>query len=250
MIKAVIIDDEMHCRKTLSILLKEYCPEVQVLDQCSDAENGIESIKKFKPDVVFLDIEMPGMNGFDMLEQFSEIPFAVIFTTGYDQYAIKAFRYYAIDYLLKPIEPKELINAVHKVQASKQVPATDQFQLLLNKINKREEVLPKIPVPTSDGYELIPVEDVLYCEAKDNYTYFFLKNKKKTIASRMLGDVEKEFIDFPFFVRVHNSYIVNIREVKKYVRGEGGYLIMSDESTVNVSRSRKEHLLQWFKKSH
>ena len=165
MIKAVIIDDEMHCRKTLSILLKEYCPEVQVLDQCSDAENGIESIKKFKPDVVFLDIEMPGMNGFDMLEQFSEIPFAVIFTTGYDQYAIKAFRYYAIDYLLKPIEPKELINAVHKVQVSRPLPATDQFQMLLNKINKREEVLPKIPVPTSDGFELIPVEDVLYCEA-------------------------------------------------------------------------------------
>jgi two-component system LytT family response regulator len=248
MIKAVIIDDEMHCRKTLAILLKEYCPEVQVLDQCSDGENGIEAIGKLKPDVVFLDIEMPGMNGFDMLEQFSEIPFAVIFTTGYDQYAIKAFRYYAIDYLLKPIEPKELINAVHKVQVSKQLPATDQFQMLLNKINKREEVLPKIPVPTSDGFELIPVEDVLYCEAKDNYTFFILKNKKKTIACRMLGDVEKQFSDFPFFVRVHNSYIINIKEVKKYVRGEGGYVIMSDDTTVNVSRSRKEHLLQWFKK--
>jgi two-component system, LytTR family, response regulator len=249
MIKAVIIDDEMHCRKTLAILLKEYCPEVQVVDQCSDAETGIEAIQKLQPDVVFLDIEMPGMNGFDMLEQFSEIPFAVIFTTGYDQYAIKAFRYYAIDYLLKPIEPKELINAVHKVQVSKPLPATDQFQMLLNKINKREEVLPKIPVPTSDGFELIPVEDVLYCEAKDNYTYFFLKNKKKTIACRMLGEVEKQLSDFTFFVRVHNSYIVNIKEVKKYVRGEGGYVIMSDDSTVNVSRSRKDHLLQWFKGS-
>src|SRR5688572_12470536 len=249
MITAVIIDDEIHCRKTLAILLKEYCPEVRLMDQCSDAETGIEAIEKLKPELVFLDIEMPGMNGFDMLEKFSEIPFAVIFTTGYDQYAIKAFRFYAIDYLLKPIEPRELISAVHKVKVPKEVPATDQFQMLLNRINKREEVLPNIPVPTSDGFELILVEDVLFCEAKDNYTYFQLKNKKKIIACRMLKEVEKQLSDFPFFVRVHNSYLVNIKEVKKYVRGEGGYVIMSDDTSVNVSRSRKEELLKWFKSS-
>ena len=247
MIEAIIIDDEMHCRKTLAILLKEYCPEVQVVDQCSDADAGLKSIAKFNPDLVFLDIEMPGMNGFDMLEQFSEIPFAVIFTTGYDQYAIKAFRFYAIDYLLKPIEPKGLINAVHKVKTQKQLPSADQFQMLLNKINSREEVFPKIPVPTSDGFELIPIDQVLFCEAKDNYTYFNLKNKKKIIACRMLKEVEEQLNDFSFFIRVHNSYIVNIKEVKKYVRGEGGYVIMSDDSTVNVSRSRKEILLKWFK---
>jgi len=249
MITAIIIDDEIHCRKTLAILLKEYCPEVRLMDQCSDAETGIEAIEKLKPELVFLDIEMPGMNGFDMLEKFSEIPFAVIFTTGYDQYAIKAFRFYAIDYLLKPIEPRELISAVHKVKVPKEVPATDQFQMLLNRINKREEVLPNIPVPTSDGFELILVEDVLFCEAKDNYTYFQLKNKKKIIACRMLKEVEKQLSDFPFFVRVHNSYLVNIKEVKKYVRGEGGYVIMSDDTSVNVSRSRKEELLKWFKSS-
>jgi len=247
MIEAIIIDDEMHCRKTLAILLKEYCPEVQVVDQCSDADAGLKSIAKFNPDLVFLDIEMPGMNGFDMLEQFSEIPFAVVFTTGYDQYAIKAFRFYAIDYLLKPIEPKELINAVHKVKTQKQLPSADQFQMLLNKINNREEIFPKIPVPTSDGFDLIPIDQVLFCEAKDNYTYFNLKNKKKIIACRMLKEVEEQLNDFSFFVRIHNSYIVNIKEVKKYVRGEGGYVIMSDDSTVNVSRSRKEILLKWFK---
>jgi two-component system, LytTR family, response regulator len=246
MINAIIIDDEMHCRKTLAILLKEYCPDVQLVDQCRDAATGIEAIQKLKPDLVFLDIEMPGMNGFDMLEKFTEIPFAIIFTTGYDQYAIKAFRFYAIDYLLKPIEPKELINAVHKVQAQKQLLGTDQFQMLLNKISNREEIFPKIPVPTSDGFELIPVEQVLFCEAKDNYTYFNLKNKKKIMACRMLKEVEEQLGDFPFFVRVHNSYIVNIKEVKKYVRGEGGYVIMSDESCVNVSRSRKEELLKRF----
>src|SRR6476660_1277387 len=103
MIKSIIIDDEMHCRKTLSMLLKEYCPDVQVIGQCNDAETGLEAIKKLKPELVFLDIEMPHMNGFEMLEQFSEIPFAVVFTTGYDQYAIKAFKFSALDYLLKPV---------------------------------------------------------------------------------------------------------------------------------------------------
>ena len=249
MIKAIIIDDEMHCRKTLDMLLKEYCPDVQVMEQCSDAETGFEAIKKFKPDIVFLDIEMPHMNGFEMLQQFSQIPFAVVFTTGYDQYAIKAFRFSALDYLLKPIEPRELISAIHKVQTQKQLPEAEQFQMLLNKVSNKEDVFPKIAVPTSNGYELIPVEEVLYCEAQDNYTYFNLKSKKKIIACRMLKEVEEQLNDFPFFVRVHHSFIVNIKEVTKYVRGEGGYLIMSDESSVNVSRSRKDVLLKWFRSS-
>ena len=249
MIKAIIIDDETHCRKTLDMLLKEYCPDVEVTEHCADAESGVEAIKNYKPDLVFLDIQMPFMNGFEMLEQFSEIPFAVVFTTGYDQYAIKAFRFSALDYLLKPIEPKELIAAVHKIQTQKQLPASEQFQMLLNKVSNKENVFPKISVPTSDGYELIPVEQVLYCEAQDNYTYFHLKNKKKIIACRMLKEVEEQLNDFPFFVRVHHSFIVNIKEVTKYVRGEGGYLILSDESSVNVSRNRKEALLKWFKSS-
>jgi two-component system LytT family response regulator len=250
MIKAVIIDDEMHCRKTLGILLKEYCPDIQVIDQCSDAQTGSEAITKYKPDLVFLDIEMPHVNGFEMLQQFSELSFAVVFTTSYDQYAIKAFRFSALDYLLKPIEPKELIAAVHKVQAQKQLPAAEQFQMLLKKISNKEEVFPKIPVPTTNGYDFIPVDQVLYCEAQDNYTRFSLKNKQKVIACRMLKDVEEQLSDFPFFVRVHHSYIVNIKEVAKYVRGEGGYVVMSDESVVNVSRSRKEILLKWFRNSN
>ena len=119
----------------------------------------------------------------------------------------------------------------------------------MNKINNKQNVFDKISVPTSNGYELIAAEHVLYCEAKDNYTYFILKNKKKVVACRMLKEVEEQLTDFAFFVRVHNSYIVNIKEVTKYVRGEGGYLIMSDDSSVNVSRSRKDVLLKWFKSS-
>ncbi len=134
------------------------------------------------------------MNGFEMLVQFSEIPFAVVFTTSYDQYAIKAFRFSALDYLLKPVEPKELIAAVHKIQTRKNLPANEQFQILLRKMNNKENIFPTIPVPTSDGYELIPVEQILFCEADDNYTYFHLKNKKKIVACRMLKGVEEQLI--------------------------------------------------------
>jgi two-component system LytT family response regulator len=246
MIKAIIIDDEMHCRQTLSILLKEYCPGVQVTEQCDNGETGVQAIKNLKPDLVFLDIEMPHMNGFEMLEQFSEIPFAVIFTTSYDQYAIKAIRFSALDYLLKPIDPNELISAVKKVEEQRHLPMAEQFQMLLKQVHGKGTQFNKIAVPTSEGFELIPADQVIHCEANDNYTHLFLKNKTKIIACRTLKEMEEQLQDFPFFVRVHHSYLVNLNEVTKYVRGEGGYLVMSDGNTVNVSRSRKEALLKFF----
>lgn len=246
MIKAILIDDEGHCLDTLSMLLNEYCPQVQMIERCSSAKDGLVAIEKHQPVIVFLDIEMPEMNGFELLEMFPELPFAVIFTTSYDQYAIKAIRFSALDYLLKPIDPKELITAVHKIQIQKNLPSVEQFQMLMDQINHKEIGFNKIAVPTSDGYELIPADQVISCEADDNYTYLFLKNKNKIIACRNLKEMEEQLQDFNFFVRVHHSYMVNLNEVTKYVRGEGGYLIMSDGSTVNVSRSRKEALLKWF----
>ena len=246
MIKAIIIDDEVHCLEALSLLLNEFCPEVEILQQCSSAKKGLEAIEKYKPRLVFLDIEMPVMNGFELLEQLSAISFAVIFTTSYDQYAIKAIRYSALDYLLKPIDPKELISAIEKVKQQGQLPMAEQFEMLLKKINGRNDGFKKIAVPTAEGFELIPAEQVIYCEANDNYTHFMLKNKKKIIACRTLKEIEEQLTDHPFFVRVHNSYMVNLNEVTKYVRGEGGYLIMSNDSSVNVSRSRKEALLKHF----
>ncbi len=246
MIKAILIDDEMHCLKTLSMLLKEYCPEVYIIDKCNDAETGLQAIEKYKPDLVFLDIEMPHVNGFEMLEQFSQINFAVIFTTGYDQYAIKAIHCSALDYLLKPVEPAELINAVKKVEEQRHLPLAEQFQMLLKKIHGVSSGFNKIAVPTAEGFELIPADQVLYLEANDNYTHLFLKNKNKIIACRTLKEMEMQIQDFNFFVRVHNSYMVNLNEVIKYVRGEGGYLVMSDNSSVNVSRGRKDSLLKFF----
>jgi two-component system, LytTR family, response regulator len=147
MIRAIIVDDELHCRKTLQLLLKEYCPDVHVVQQCSGGHQGLEGIGKLKPDLVFLDVEMPGMSGFEMLEQLSDINFAVIFTTGYDQYAIKAFRVYALDYLLKPIESKDLISAIHKLQQQKQQPTAEQFQMLWIGLDGKKSYCPESPFP-------------------------------------------------------------------------------------------------------
>ncbi|MDQ6608929.1 MAG: LytTR family DNA-binding domain-containing protein, partial [Bacteroidota bacterium] len=207
MIKAILIDDEVHCLDTLSILLKEYCQDVEILDQCRSATKGLQAIKKDKPDLVFLDIEMPGMNGFEMLEQFSGIPFAIIFTTSYDQYAIKAIRFSALDYLLKPIDPNELVSAVKKVQEQRHLPMAEQFQMLLKQIQDKDHHFNKIAVPTLEGFELVPADQVTRCEADDNYTHLFLKNKSKITACRTLKEMEEQLRDFSFFLRVHHSYL-------------------------------------------
>ena len=241
-----MIDDELHCLSTLRILLTEYCPQVQIADECPSATDGLKAIKKHKPNLVFLDIEMPRMNGFELLEHFVDISFAIIFTTSYDQYAIKAIRFNALDYLLKPIEPAELQAAVQKVQEQRHLPAADQYRMLLHQLQGKEHSFSKVAVPTAEGFELIPAEQVIRCEADDNYTHLYLKNKTKVIACRTLKEMEEQLQPFPHFLRVHHSYLVNLNEVTKYIRGEGGYLVMSDGSTVTVSRSRKEALLKLF----
>ena len=244
MIKAILIDDEIHCLDTLNMLLADYCPEVEVVAQCVSAKKGLTAIEKYKPEIVFLDIEMPLMNGFEMLEQFNEIPFSVIFTTSYDQYAIKAIRFSALDYLLKPIDPKELVVAVSKASAQKALPTSEQFNMLINQIRNKQIGFHKIAVPTAHGFELIAADHIIRLEANDNYTYLYLKNNKKITACRSLKEMEEQLDFFDFFLRVHHSYLVNLNEVNKYIKGEGGYLIMSDGSNVDVSRGKKEALLK------
>src|ERR1051326_9188620 len=243
MIKAIIIDDEMHCRKTLSMLLKEYCPNVHVIEQCGDGQSGAEAIKKLNPDLVFLDIEMPHMNGFEMLEQFSEIPFAVIFTTGYDQYAIKAFRFSALDYLLKPIDHEELKKAINKIDQHVSVPLPQQLEILLQRLQHKPSGINKVALPTMEGLQMIAVDSIMSCASDRNYTVLMLKDKQKIIVSRILKDIEEMLEDYSF-LRVHHSYIVNLNEINKYIKGEGGYVIMNDGSSIDVSRSRKEILLK------
>jgi two-component system, LytTR family, response regulator len=246
MINSIIIDDELHCLETLSFLLKEYCPDVEIAERCRSGKSALEAIEKIKPDLIFLDVEMPGMNGFEMLEKLAEIFFGIIFTTSYDQYAIKAFRFSALDYLLKPINPKELLAAVQKFRKRKFLPSAEQFHMLYSKIQNREAGFTKIAIPTAEGFELVFADQIISCEADNNYTHLNLKKGRRIIACRTLKDIEEQLQLFPSFLRVHQSYIANLNEVSKYMRGEGGYLIMSDGSAVNVSRNRKEALLKLF----
>ena len=244
MLKAILVDDEQHCLQTLSILLKEHCPNVEVIQKYSSAKKCLEELDKNIPDILFLDIEMPVMNGFQLLEQLTKIPFAIVFTTSYDQYAIKAIRFSALDYLLKPIDGKELVAAVSKVEEARQPALQEQFQMLLQQIHGTTERFKKVAVPTFDGYEMIPAEELVRCEASDNYTHLYLKSKEKIVACRTLKQIEEQLQHFQTFLRVHNSFIINVNEITRYVRGEGGYLTMSDGSVINVSRSRKQALMR------
>jgi len=243
MISAIIVDDEPYSCEALATLLERYCPEIKLLDICYSAADALKSMQEQRPQILFLDIEMPYMNGFEMLEKLPELNFKLIFTTSYDQYAIKAIRFSALDYLLKPVDKDELQKAVQKAITASDDPLPQQLEILLHKLNHPKVVVNKIAIPTIEGLQMVPVESIIRCEADRNYTNLFLKNKGKITASRNLKDLEEMLEDYSF-VRVHHSYLVNLNEVEKYIKGEGGYLIMSDKTAVDVSRSRKEILLK------
>jgi two-component system LytT family response regulator len=243
MITATIVDDEADCCEALVMLLERYCPEVKVLDICYSAETAIQSIKEHEPQILFLDIEMPFMNGFEMLERLGTINFELVFTTSYDQYAIRAIRFSALDYLLKPVDRDELQKAVQKAAQRNKPPVPLQLDLLLQKLRNPTIPVNKIAIPTMEGFQLLAVECIINCESQGNYTHLLLKDRRKIIASRNLKEIEDLLEGYPF-IRVHHSHVVNINQVEKYIKGEGGYLIMSDGSSINVSRSRKELLLK------
>lgn len=243
MITATIVDDEPYSCEALATLLERYCPEVKILDICYSASSALKSINEKKPQILFLDIEMPNMNGFELLEKLPSIDFELIFTTSYDHYAIKAIRFSALDYLLKPVDIEELTKAVQKAVSRMSHPLPQQIEILLQKLNHPTIAVNKIAIPTMEGLQMLFVESIISCESDSNYTILFLKNKQKIIASRTLKEIE-EMLDDYSFARVHHSYLVNLNEVEKYIRGEGGYLLMSDGTTVDVSRSRKEILLK------
>ena len=243
MITAIIVDDEPYSCESLAILLERYCPEVKILDICYSAASALKSIHEQKPQLLFLDIEMPHMNGFELLEKIPDPDFELIFTTSYDQYAIKAFRFSALDYLLKPVDQNELRKAVQKAINSANHVTPQQIKVLLEKLNQPAITVNKIAIPTMEGLQMILVESIISCTADRNYTVITLKNNQKIVASRTLKDLEEMLDDYPF-IRVHHSYLVNLNEVEKYVRGEGGYLLMSNGTNIDVSRSRKDWLLK------
>ncbi|MBS1598817.1 MAG: response regulator transcription factor [Bacteroidetes bacterium] len=243
MITATIVDDETYSCEALATLLERYCAEVKLLDICYSGETALQSIAETKPDILFLDIEMPHMNGFDMLEKLSEINFELIFTTSYDTYAIKAIRFSALDYLLKPVDAQELQTAVQKATNRLAHPLPQQIESLLQQLKRPAIPVNKIAIPTMEGLQMVLINNIISCSSDSNYTILSLKNGQKIIASRTLKDIEELLEDYSF-TRVHHSYLVNLNEVEKFIRGEGGYLVMSDKSVVDVSRSRKEILLK------
>jgi len=248
MIRTVLIDDESNSLEMMEWLLKTYCPQVQIEAMCNAASKGIEAINKYKPDVVFLDIEMPHMNGFDMLEQFDKLSFDVVFCTAYDQFAIKAFKYSALNYLLKPVDPEDLKETIRRIEERKGAPSREQLELLLENI--RQAVKPtaqRIALTTGDGMIFVPTKDILYCQAESNYTNVVLTGGKKILVSKVLKEIDEALAGQDFF-RIHNSYLVNLNHITKFVRGDGGYVVMGDGASVGISRSRRQEFMELFEK--
>jgi two-component system LytT family response regulator len=247
MLKAIVIDDEPECVRSLVIDLEKHCPGVEISAECTGGKDGIKAIHHHNPDIVFLDIDMPFINGFDLLEMVPNIDFEVIFTTAYDKYALQAFKISAVDYLLKPVDPEALKQAIQKVRLLKESGnAQKQISFLIQQIKDLEnDEVRKIALPTFDGLEFINLDDILYCQSDGAYSYVFFTDDTKLYISKTLRYLEDALCDFHFF-RVHNSYIVNLKYVKKYAKTDGGLLILSNGEKVKVSRSRKEQLLNLF----
>ena len=244
MIRSIIIDDEPHAAQVLQILLEKHCADVKVEAVCHAAKEAEKLVRAINPQLVFLDIEMPHMNGFELLEKLAPVNFQIIFTTSYNQYAIKAIKFSAIDYLLKPVDPQELKAAVKKsagLLSTSTLPS--QLDILLHKFRQPATLSNRIALPTMEGLQMVPVDNILYCTANSNYTLLVLKDKQKMTVSRTLKEIE-EMLEDHTFLRVHHSCLVNLHEIQKYIRGEGGTVLMSDGAELAVSRSRKDILLK------
>jgi two-component system, LytTR family, response regulator len=244
MLKAILIDDEENSISSLKEKLLVHCPQVKIITCCNNATNGIEAIDSLQPDIVFLDIEMPVMNGFVMLQQLTYKNFELIFTTAYDHNAIKAIRYSALDYLVKPIEVEDLKTAVNKAEEKRHHSYPNpQIELLVEQLISKKNNFSRIAIPTIEGLQFIRVEDIIYLEASSNYTHIFSAEKKKYIVSHTLKDFE-DMLPTDIFIRIHNSYIINKNYVEKYIRGEGGQVVLSNNATLDVSKRKKSEFLK------
>jgi two-component system, LytTR family, response regulator len=239
----VIIDDEPDAVDFITSIVKEYCPDLEVAGKAHSAEEGVKVIKEIKPDLVFLDVEMPNGTGFDLLTHFPDKRFDVIFITAFNHYAIKAIKFSAVDYILKPININEFIGAVKKVIHKHRTDSfmdNDNFEILLENIKSGHPT--RLVIPTSDGREYLNPNDIIRIEADRSYSWFYITGKRKILVSKHLKEFQEILSDRNFF-RPHNSHLVNIDFVKKYIRHDGGYIEMSDGSQVPVSRNRRDLFL-------
>jgi two-component system LytT family response regulator len=241
--KAVIIDDEGKARRILEALLNQNCEDVEVVAVADDVPSGVKMINREQPDIVFLDIEMPGFSGFQLLEFFDEIDFDIIFTTAYSEHALKAFEVSAIDYLLKPIQIDQLIKAVDKVRSKKAAQINEKINTL--KENLRENKISKIALPVADGLLFVKPEEILYLKAESSYTNIYLAENKTILVSKTLKEFEK-LIDHPHFMRIHRSYFVNLNHIKQYFKSDGGHIEMINGDIVYFSKDKKEEMLAAF----
>lgn len=245
MLRAMIIDDEAHCIQTLQWQIEQQAPMIEIVATCTNPVKGVSEINRLKPDLVFLDIEMPKMNGFQLIKQFQRIDFEIIFTTAYDQYAVDAFRISAMDYLLKPIRSDHLQEALSRIKSNSNTLIQQKVDTLMQNFEAKSAGKQKLALPSMEGIEFVAIEEIMFCEAVRNYTKIVMIDSKKSIASKTLKEIEKILI-IHGFCRVHKTYLVNLRHVKKYMRGDGGYAIMIDDTAINISRNRKEEFLQSF----
>jgi two-component system, LytTR family, response regulator len=247
MIRTIIIDDEPSAVNVLSLLLKKKCKdEVEVIATSNSPTEGRELIAAHDPDLVFLDIEMPGMTGVDLLRSFDHPKFRVIFVTAYDAYAVEAFKLSAMDYLLKPVEGEDIVRAVNKIKGDisrAENPISSQLQqlekILMQNTHAAET---KIGIGMADKIVFINIADILYCEASGAYTHVFLQDETKMLASKSLGEFENQLADQKFF-RIHHSYLINLNRVKEFQRHDGGYVIMENKKHLEVSQRKRKDFL-------
>lgn len=245
MIRAIIVEDEWHSRENLKLLLRDYCPRVEVCGEAASVEEAVKAFRDVEPELLFLDIELQDASGFDLLRRLPGIDAGVIFTTAFDQYAIQAIRFSSLDYLLKPIDIDELQQAVEKALAWQDRSANrSRLELLVEKLeSRRPDIGQRICLSTAEGLEFLPVVEIIYCAAGGSYTTFFLRDGRKIIVSRNLKEFENLLEGYPFF-RSHNSYLVNLLEVRRFVRSDGGYLQMSDQTHLPFSPRKRDEFLE------
>lgn len=245
MIKAVIIDDEPQARVVLKTLLQEYSKEVEIVGEAASAKAGMKLIEENKVDLVFLDIEMPKMDGFGMLREFKTIDFDIVFTTAYSNYAINAIKFSALDYLLKPIDIDELKIAIErcKEKITEKKPQKEAIYFLPDDFTNLQNQNSKIALPTPKGFRIIQISELFYCEAARNYTTFMLADNTQIIVGRNLKYFYEKLTPFGFF-RIHESFLINLSHLEKYVKGRGGQVVLSNGVELDVARNRKSDLLK------
>ncbi|MDH5366148.1 MAG: response regulator [Cyclobacteriaceae bacterium] len=239
MLKAIIIDDEKNSRNTLRNFLEKYCKQIQIVAEAEGVNSGLVQLAKFDTDVVFLDIQMQDGTGFDLLDKIQKNNFKIIFVTAYDEYAIRAFKYSAMDYLLKPIHPDRLVEAVNKLDKDLNLL---EFHQKLEVLISNKSNIEKIALPSSDGVRLVRLKNIVRCVSDSNYTTIYLQCGEKIVVTKTLKEYE-ELLSHMKFYRIHKSHLINMNYIDRYVQGEGGYVIMEDGSQVEVSRRRREHFL-------